>query len=289
MLQSVETMLNQAGISFEVRSTQWSGHAVELTQEAIRQGHRHLVAFGGDGTVNEVANGILRQALPLGDEVVLTQFPIGTGNDWRRTHGIPKKVQEWPSLLTRFQIHRQDVGLVKWSQDGSPKDRYFVNIAGVGFEALAGKMANDQKAAGKGGIMSYVSALLKSLRQFHASPAVISVDDRPLGKMIVFSGAIGICKFNGGGMKQCPDAIIDDGLFDFTLIGDLTKWEVIRNIPGLFSGKFVSHPAVQQLRASEISVECDSPIMLEVDGENIGTAPATFHLLPGRLQVAVPG
>jgi len=286
--EKAEALLKAAGVDYRLESTQFGGHASHLAQAAVENGHRKLIAFGGDGTVNEVVNGIHQSGLTLASEVILTQFPTGTGNDWRRTHGIPTKASEWPSMLIQNSIITQDVGIVRWQESGLPKERCFVNIAGLGFESYAGLLANTQKAQGKGGVLSYVAALLKSLHKYQAEEATINLDHRFSESTLLYSAAIGICKYNGGGMKQCPDADPDDGLFDFTRIGQISKLDVIRNIPGLFSGKFVKHPSVAQHRAKRIEVSGPKPILLEVDGENIGASPCVFEMSSLKLRVAVP-
>lgn len=287
-LPAIEASLKAAGIGYQVMTTTHAGHATELTALALLQGGRRFAAVGGDGTVNEVANGLLGQTkVPL-ENIILTQIPIGTGNDWRRTHGIPLKMKEIVSMLANPRIVSQDVGVVDWHKDAVAKQRYFVNIAGFGFQAYVGLRANAQKAKGKGGIMGYVVALLSSLRSYKPQMSQFMIDNDRGRKQMIYSGAVGICKYNGGGMKQCPDAVVNDGYLDFTLIGEISKWEVLKNVPKLFSGKFVHHPAVSQYLAKEINMQGSKNLLIEVDGENIGHAPAWFSVLPNALNIAVP-
>lgn len=281
----IENLLRAAQIEFVDHETQHPRHAIALTREAIAAGARRFIAVGGDGTVNEVANGILNQDIVDSKDILLTQIPIGTGNDWGRTVGIPANHKKAIAVIQAGQTLLQDVGLVEWEQDGQPMQRYFVNMAGMGYNAFVGQVANDNKAAGKGGIMGYVSALLSCLMKFQATDVSFEIDGTSHATRKVFSLVVGICKYNGGGMKQCPDAVYDDGLLDVTIVNNISKPAVIRNVPRLFTGKFVKHKAVEQHRGARIALQTDPEYMLEVDGENIGKGSATFSVEPKRLCV----
>ena len=138
----IERLLQSAAVEFEVLQTDYAGHAILLAKDAIAGGARHLIAVGGDGTVNEVLNGIFQQSDVPSTEIVLTQIPIGTGNDWRRTVGIPKDYAGCVKLLSGWKEIRQDVGVVEWKTEQGTQRRYFDNVAGMGFEAAVGIKAN---------------------------------------------------------------------------------------------------------------------------------------------------
>jgi diacylglycerol kinase (ATP) len=284
----IEAILKREGIVYEVVRTEYAGHAIPLTEELVRNGARNLVAVGGDGTVNEVVNGIFRQEVVPSSEILLTQIPIGTGNDWRRTVGIPKDYAGCVRVLKGWREVRQDVGVVEFrEQSAEISVRYFVNVAGMGFEAAVGLKANADKAAGKGGgVLGYIPALVGTLLSYACTEAGFEVDGKVLSRRAFYSMAIGICNYNGGGMKQCPDAIIDDGLLDLTLINCLSKAAVVVNVPRLFNGKFVRSKHVEQHRGAVIAVDCGPETLLEVDGENIGRGAARFSVLPRALRVA---
>ncbi|HEX2899038.1 MAG TPA: diacylglycerol kinase family protein [Bacteroidia bacterium] len=282
----IERLLKAAGIQFTAFHTEHAGHAIALTRDAIRNGGRHFVAVGGDGTFNEVLNGIFGQADVPSTDIVLSQIPIGTGNDWRRTMHIPKDYAACTQLLLDWHELRQDVGVVEWDERGTTQRRYFGNVAGMGFEAAVGIKANADKAAGKGGLLGYIPALLGILSRYKATNAAFTVDGKRLAARNFFTLAIGICKFNGGGMQQCPAALYDDGLFDLTVINEVPKWVVIANFPRIFTGAFVKIKYVEQHRASTITVTAGPETLLEVDGENIGQGTARFTILPKALRVA---
>ena len=153
--------------------------------------------------------------------------------------------------------------------------------------AIGGVKANADKAAGKGGLLGYIPALVGILFRYKATQAAFEIDGKPLPARKFFSLAVGICKFNGGGMQQCPAASYDDGLLDLTVINEVPKWVVIAVFPRIFSGKFVKIKYVEQFRGSSLTVETGLETLLEVDGENIGQGKATFSVLPKALRVAV--
>ena len=280
----IEASLKEKGLLGEVHFTEYSGHAIELAREAVRSGARRILAVGGDGTANEVVNGLFTQDEVPSTEVLVGQVPLGTGNDWGRTVGIPAKFEEAIVVLAKEEVLTQDIGFIDFEENGSPVRRYFMNIGGMGFDAFVGIAANEKKTQGKGGVTGYVSALVGSLVKYKSQMARYLVDGEEKGNTKVFSLTVGICQYNGGGMKQCPKAIYDDGLLDLTMIHHLPKAKVVRNVPNLFSGKFIKNKEVFLFRGKEVRIE--SPEMLiEADGENIGAGNATFGIEPLRLRV----
>lgn len=283
----IKAQLDELGLSYRHFPTTRPGHATELARSSILSGARHILAIGGDGTANEVANGILNQEEVPSLDILMAQIPVGTGNDWGRTIGIPSKWEAAVQALKGNNSIVQDVGIVEYEDEGQSMRRFFVNIGGMGFDAFVGLAANEKKAQGKGGAMGYVSALISSLVKWKSRPLKYFVDGEFIAETDVFSLVVGICKYNGGGMKQCPEAIYDDGLLDLTIIHDLPKLKVVRNVPALFNGKFIKNKEVFLFRGKEIRLESQAGNPLEVDGEVIGEGPATFSLRPKALRVLV--
>ena len=250
---AIEKALTAAGWELDVHVTAHAGHATALARQALAAGHRQLLAIGGDGTAHEVANGILSQAHIPSQEILLAQIPVGTGNDWGRTMGIPAKMEDAVAVL-RTGTHRvQDVGRATLRDSG--EQRFFINVAGMGYDGMVARVANERKAQDKGGMLGYVGALLSCLMKYKAQPLEVTQADGTQVSAPMFSLAAGICKHNGGGMKPCPEAIPDDGLLDLTWIGNLSKLAVLRNVPRLFSGTFVKHPAVSQYRSASFALD----------------------------------
>ncbi|MEI6061013.1 MAG: diacylglycerol kinase family protein [Bacteroidota bacterium] len=281
----IAAQLTAAGISFVNVFTEHRGHAVVLSRKYIENGYRNIIVVGGDGTLNEVVNGIFTQAHVPTNEITLAMIPVGTGNDWCRTFGIPGDYKQAIKLITRQEIFVQDTGAIKYiSSEGGEKTRYFINMAGMGFDALVAKKTNKQKDQGKSSPMSYVVNIFASLFSYTSTKVTILLDS---GKEAsdIFSMSVGICQYNGGGMKQAPDALPDDGLFDLTLIKPIGKFKIIRNIIKLFDGSFTNLPEVSTFRSSKIIIHSEPPMYMEADGESLGHTPFVFNILPRSLNV----
>jgi diacylglycerol kinase (ATP) len=281
----IAAQLTAAGIEFVNVFTEHRGHAVLLTRKYIENGYRNIIVVGGDGTLNEVVNGIFTQAHVPTDKVVLAMIPVGTGNDWCRMFSIPNDYKQAIKLITKRKIFIQDTGTIKYiSSDGVEKTRYFINMAGMGFDALVAKKTNRQKDLGKSNPMSYVVNILSSLFLYTSTKVTILLDGEKIASDI-FSMSVGICQYNGGGMKQAPDALPDDGLFDLTLIKPIGKFKIVRNIIKLFDGSFTNLPEVSTFRSSKIIIHSEPPMYMEADGESLGHTPFVFNILPQSLYV----
>lgn len=281
----IAAQLTAAGIEFVSVFTEHRGHAVMLIRKYIENGYRNIIVVGGDGTLNEVVNGIFTQAHVPTDKVVLAMIPVGTGNDWCRMFNIPGDYKQAIKLITKRKIFIQDTGTIKYiSSEGSEKTRYFINMAGMGFDALVAKKTNKQKDLGQSNPMSYVVNILASLFLYTSTKVSILLDGEKINSDI-FSMSVGICQYNGGGMKQAPGALPDDGLFDMTLIKPIGKFKIIRNIIKLFDGSFTKLPEVSTFRSSKIIIHSEPPMYMEADGESLGHTPFVFNILPQSLYV----
>mgnify|MGYP000975986618 CR=1 FL=1 len=280
----ISRMLGDAGLGFTAIHTTHKEHAISLTTTAIRKGYRSFIVVGGDGTFNEVVNGFFMQKLVPVAELVLGMVPVGTGNDWRRTFGISDHYEAAIRTLVNGKTLLQDVGVVTYQNDIGRKQRYFANVAGMGYDAVVAYKTNVQKDKGKGGPMSYLINLFTSLLYYKYSQVRITVDGEDFSGP-AFSMGVGICKYNGGGMMQLPNASPVDGLLDMTLIRKIGKLAVIGQIKNLYDGSFVNHPKAKLFRGKDIIVESVPPIPLEADGESLGHTPFRFGIIPSVLQV----
>jgi len=281
----IAAQLTAAGIEYASVFTEHRGHAVMLTRKYVENGYRNIIVVGGDGTLNEVVNGIFTQAHVPSEKITLAMIPVGTGNDWCRMFNIPGDYKQAIKLITKRKIFTQDTGTIKYiSSEGEEKTRYFINMAGMGFDALVAKKTNKQKDLGKSNPMSYVVNILSSLFVYTSTKVTILLDGE---KVIsdIFSMSVGICQYNGGGMKQAPDALPDDGLFDLTLIKPIGKFKIVRNIIKLFDGSFTNLPEVSTFRSSKIIIHSEPPMFMEADGESLGHTPFVFNILRQSLNV----
>jgi len=281
----IAAQLTAAGIQYVSVFTEHRGHAVVLTRKYVENGYRNIIVVGGDGTLNEVVNGIFTQAHVPTEKITLAMIPVGTGNDWCRMFNIPGDYKQAIKLITKRKIFTQDTGTIKYiSSEGEEKTRYFINMAGMGFDALVAKKTNKQKDLGKSNPLSYVVNILSSLFVYTSTKVTILLDGE---KVIsdIFSMSVGICQYNGGGMKQAPDALPDDGLFDLTLIKPIGKFKIVRNIIKLFDGSFTNLPEVSTFRSSKIIIHSEPSMFMEADGESLGHTPFVFNILRQSLNV----
>ena len=232
-------------------------------------------------------NGIFRQDACASSDVVLGMIMVGTGNDWGRMYNIKEKYRKAVKILKKKRLFIQDVGVVTYQENEEEKKRYFINMAGVGYDALVAQLTNRMKEKGKGGPLAYLTNLLKGLFRYRHIIMDISIEDRPVFQGKVFSLSVGICRYNGGGMMQLPEAISDDGILDMTIMKELTRMDVIRNIKKLYDGSFVELPFIETFTGNKIEVKAmpSNAASLETDGESLGNSPFQFEILPKAITI----
>jgi YegS/Rv2252/BmrU family lipid kinase len=280
----IAALLKTAGIPFINVFTERRGHAVFLARDAIRRGYERILVVGGDGTMNEVVNGIFRQNTVPTSSVCLGMITVGTGNDWGRMFNIPVDYEEAIRLLNVNRSFLQDAGVVRYKNGNYTEKRYFVNIAGLGFDAVVARKTNQLKKKGRGGTLVYIWSLMTTLVNYRHCYVTLNIDGESLTDQI-FSISVGIGKFNGGGMMQLPNAVADDGLFDITVIRKIGRLNVIRSVGRLFNGTITEHPKVKSFTGRKILVSSEPMILLEADGETLGHSPFSFGIIPKSIQV----
>ncbi|NCA74772.1 MAG: diacylglycerol kinase family lipid kinase [Alphaproteobacteria bacterium] len=277
--------LQEEQVGFDHILTTKRGDATEFAARAVENGYRNIAVIGGDGTLNEVLNGLFLQKTTPVSDITLAMIPVGTGNDWCRMFQIPFDYVHAIQILKRKKTRLQDVGIVRYYHHETQENRFFMNIAGMGYDALVAKKTNLLKEKGKGGPLTYLYFVFAGLFQYQFMEAVIEVDGKTAFKGEIFSMNVGICKYNGGGMKQVPYAIPDDGLLDVTLIKKASKWLVVKYARKLFDGSLVDLPIVETFRGENIRIRSTGKIFLETDGESLGNSPFTFEILPRCLKI----
>jgi YegS/Rv2252/BmrU family lipid kinase len=281
---TISSLLKREGLNFTCKFTGSKGHAIIITGEAITEGFRKIITVGGDGTLNEVVNGVMMNSICSPEEITLGLIPVGTGNDWGRMFGIPLDYEKAVSIISGNRIMRQDAGLISFYNGDIKSERYFINIAGLGFESVVVRRTNIQKDKGRGGKLIYFYNLLISLLSYRNTSARVTIDG--VEKNIrFFSLNVGNGRYCGGGMRQTPDAIPDDGLLDVTIINDIGKIEIIRNLKILYNGKILSHPDIDGYRCKNVKVSSDSIVFTEADGESLGHTPAEFSIKPRAISI----
>jgi YegS/Rv2252/BmrU family lipid kinase len=281
----IRNLLEKEKISFTAVMTRERGDAIDLVADAINAGHRNVAIVGGDGTLNEVLNGIFKQKSVPVTEITIGMIPVGTGNDWCRMFHIPFDYAKAIMILKRKKTFLQDAGKVSYYHHDQIQERYFMNVAGMGYDALVAKKTNLLKERGKGGPFTYLYFVFAGLFQYRFMDAVIEVDGESVFKGEIFSMNVGICKYNGGGMMQVPFAIPDDGLMDVTLIKKTSKWLVIKYARKLFDGSLVDLPIVMTFKGKSVRIRSTGKIFLETDGESLGHSPFNFENISSCLRI----
>ena len=272
-----------AGLNGDALFSRAPGELTDLARKAAEDGTELLVVVGGDGSVHEVANGLAQR-----NGVEIAVIPRGTGWDFARSLGLPHSLDAAIRVALEGRTRTIDLGRASYrSWAGSDEQSWFANVGSAGISGAIAQRANDTTKA-FGGKVSYVWATFAVFARWSNTEIDVTVDDERrrarMHDVIVSNGA-----FLGGGMKICPDAQPDDGVFDVLLIGDLTKRDLLLTMPKIFRGTHLPHPKAELLRGSRVTVDASEPLPIEVDGEQPGTTPARFELVPQALRVRVPG
>jgi YegS/Rv2252/BmrU family lipid kinase len=242
-----------------------------------------VVAVGGDGTLNETVTGLMR----AGGGPELATIPLGTGMDFGRTYGIPTSFDDAVRTAVDGRTRTIDVGRVAYrTWAGDDEERYVVNVGSVGMSAAVAQRANGMSKA-LGGKATFFYALVRVFLAWQNTVIDVELDgERRSARMhdvIVANG-----QYHGGSMWLAPEASPDDGLFDVLMIGDVTKLDFATTAPKLYRGKHLGHPKVELARARVVAVAGAETLPIELDGEQVGTTPARFEIVPGALRVRVP-
>lgn len=286
-----EKLLAEAGVAYTHFKTERKGHAVDLVKSAVSDGYRRFVAVGGDGTAHEVLNGIMlsiREDSTLSiSDFALAVIPIGSGNDWIKTTLVPNDTAEAVKLIAEESFSTQDVVRVTSLADESAEPRYMLNIGGSGFDSRVCVIVNAQKDQGKRSKAIYFMALLRVLLTPKACPVEVVADGEVLYRGDFFSLAFGIGKYCGGGMRQCPWSLLDDGLLDVTVVPAMSLPRLLTKLPKVYTDKLPLVKGIKSAKAREIVVRTLSGAThpVELDGEVIFDLPARFEVVPGQLPI----
>ena len=283
----IKQRLNNLGLDCEMRRTEYPGHASQIAEEAAVQGWDVVVAVGGDGTANEVINGLQHARSQSPNNPALGLIPVGRGNDFGFGVGIPHDVEIACQALATGKRIRIDVGFV---QGGNyPDGRYFGNGVGIGFDAVVGFEALKLKHLS--GFPSYIVAALKTIiLYFHAPTLQIDYDGQSITQPALMVSVMNGRRM-GGGFMMAPEGIIDDGLFDLCIAGQVSRSGIFLLIPRFMKGSQVGHPAIKTARTSQISIRSlDGGLPAHADGETLCTTGQQLEIkiLPKIMEVIVP-
>jgi diacylglycerol kinase (ATP) len=273
----------QLGLEGTTLFSERPGHLIELASKAARDGAELVVSVGGDGTLNEVVNGLVR----AGGSTELATIPLGTGMDFVRTYKIPTRFEDAVRTALEGTTRTIDVGRVSYREwSGAEGERYVANVGSVGMSAAVAQRANAMSKS-LGGKATFFYALARVFFEWENTVVSVQLDDERrearMHDVIVANG-----QWHGGAMWLAPEAQPDDGLFDVVLIGDVTKRDFVTTAPKIYKGTYLSHPKVELLRSRTVTVEAPERLPIELDGEQVGTTPARFEIVPAALRVRVP-
>jgi YegS/Rv2252/BmrU family lipid kinase len=267
--------------------TLWSerpGHLAELAAEAVANGATAIVVVGGDGTVHEVVNGLAGAG--GSERVELGVIPFGTGRDFARSLRIPRRLDDALEVARNGRLRAVDIGKATYTTTSGEAVAHFANFAGAGISGAIADRANRTTKA-LGGRVSFIWATVAVFSRWQPTEMTVEIDgDRRQALLLEALAMNG--DYTAGGMWVAPEASLEDGTFDVVLIGDFSKAEFTTTFPKIYRGTHVSHAKVEIVRARELRVDAPSPLPVVLDGEQPGTTPVRFELVPAALRVRVP-
>jgi len=273
----LKSALNAAGFAYDLVSTEAPKHAITLAETAVSQGYDAVIAAGGDGTISEVVNGLLRAA-GEGDPLPLGILPMGSANDFSDLLGLPHDLTAAARLIATGRTRKLDAGRVN--------NHFFINNSAIGMEPMV--TIKSQKIKHLSGGTRYMAAMLRTLIQLRSWHMSIKWDNGSYtGNCILLS----MC--NGprtGGFPMAPGAELDDGLLDFVFAPDMPKLMLVQVLVKLIKGTHITHPLVTFARTTRLTVECEQGLPLHADGEILGTAvrSITYQVLPAKTLIFTP-
>jgi len=271
---------------FKYDFTEKPRQATEMARQALKEGTELLIGVGGDGTVNEIANGFFEDNRPINQEATLGIVPSGTGCDLMRSLNIPKNLKHAVRFISEAPDSLIDVGRVNYSTEGSQTEsRYFLNIADFGLGGEVVKRVNEERLKRKAS--SYVKCLIETMLSFKGHEVQIKIDGQEKATGSYLIGAIANGQVFGKGMKIAPEAQLNDNLFDIILVKGLKFLEFCLHGWKLINGSHLSYHKVTMLRGHKVEVFplTPAPVLIELDGEQVGNLPASFEIIPATMQV----
>ena len=256
--------------------TEQKKHAIELARQATETGCDFLIAVGGDGTLHEVINGVMQSDIPPSGLPVVGLLPYGSANDFARTVGVSRSIEELIDLIQSNSTQKIDLGKIELVQSG--ETRYFINIAGVGLgPEVVRNMEQSTGILGPG--FHYFQNIIKGFLSYKKKQLSCSNTSWEWkGRLLQMAIANG--RYFGRAICIAPEAKLNDGRFQISIFGDLSIWDYLKNLSKLKKGVKINHPQVSYSQAKQVLLESEEPCGLEADGEYVGVTPAKIIVLP---------
>ena len=285
-IKSLQTALHTCGQTSELHFTRYEGHAVELAQQAVNRGYKQLLVVGGDGTLNEVVNGIFSSGCTSTEDILVAAIPSGTGNDWIRQWNITPKT----NLVDYFQSGKRlavDVGVIT-EKEAPEKQHYFLNAMGLGFDGDVVYRAELLRKWIGAQSWNYIVSVFLSVFKLHYKPLSIETKEEKI-EGDVLTICIGNGCYTGGGLMQTPKANPCDGMFDMMLVQRIRLKDIPSLLSALLKRKIDLHPAVKTIRSDFISINASNPVRCETEGVLLNmNFPMEIKLLHHKLQFLIP-
>ncbi len=279
---------------FSVAFTKGPGDGIELARRAAEAGRNFIIACGGDGTINEVANGILLS----GVDAELGVLPSGTGGDFRRTLGLPHTNRDAAAALRDGDTRRIDAGRVTFhDHDGREVSRYFLNVSSAGLAATIVKRVKSAKVfdwlpvESMRGRANFAVSTLQEVLDLEPAMVRVKIDDGEEHSLQTIAFCVANSRYFGGGMMIAPDAKVNDGLLDIVNVGDVGTLKVLLNAWSLYKGTHHRLDEVRSTQARRVEISSASEgeaVLIETDGELPGRLPAVYEVVPDAIKVRVP-
>ncbi|MGD9100399.1 MAG: diacylglycerol kinase family lipid kinase [Anaerolineae bacterium] len=280
-LERVVAYLGERGWHVTMRTTRKPGDATELARAAVAAHCKAVLVAGGDGTINEVVNGL------VGSDTAMGVLPVGTGNVWAKEIGLPTltlaqgdRLLAAARMLVDGEVRRVDVGRAG--------ERYFLVCAGVGFDStVTAQMEPRTRTAKQLGVLAYMSAGVWIARDFGGVRSTIVIDGHTIRtKMILI--VVSNAQLYGGLVRMSPEALLDDGLLDIRIFKGLGPVWVFRHVAGVFTHRHLRDPAVLHYQGRQVAIYTAEPFPVQMDGEPVGMTPVSLEVVPRALRVLVP-
>ena len=282
-----EQKFKKAKLNLDINETLYPGHAVNLTKTALNDGYKTIMAVGGDGTVNEIVNGFYQDGQLINQEAVLLVFSQGTGSDYIKSLGLNKSIETVINIYKKYERKWVDIGKMKYLNfDEKEVERYFVNEADVGIGGETVEYVNRSSKL-MGGLLTYLIGAIRTVVKYDNKDMKLTIDGEVIKEGLINSVMVSLGKYFAGGMPIAPQAVIDDGLFDIVILGNLTKLETLLNLYKAYRGTHIDYHKIDYLKGKEIKIDSKDRVLIDIDGESAGLLPAEFKILKKAFPVLV--
>ncbi len=273
-VDDVKALLERHGIEADVLETERADHGTELARQAVRDGYERVIAAGGDGTVTEVAEGL------VGSDAILGILPLGSVMNVARMLGIPRDLEGAAAVIERGEVVKMDAGRA----DGGASSRFFLEAAGIGIDAGVFAFTNEVDR----GNWRMIVPLLRYFVRYRPRRIDVRLDGK-VSRFRAMMVSVANGPFVGAALTMAPDAQLDDGYFDVRIFTRFSKVELIRHFISIVGGRRAYNPKVLLRRAKVVEISSRRPLMAHADSHPIGSTPARFELIPGAIRVTVGG